>query len=52
MKVARLRLLQADKPGYRGGGVIDCDASMAAAHPSGSAATCRGRRVAPMSGPR
>ena len=33
MKVERLRLLQADKPGYRGGGVIDCEASVAAAHP-------------------
>ncbi len=33
MKVERLRLLHADELGYRGGGVIDCDASVALAHP-------------------
>ena len=29
----RLRLLHADEPAYRGGGVIECDASIALAHP-------------------
>ena len=33
MAMERLRLLHADKLGYRGGGLIDCDASEAAAHP-------------------
>ncbi len=33
MNVERLRLLHADKLGSRGGGVIDCDASIALAHP-------------------
>ena len=33
MTVERLRLLHADKLGYRGGGVIDCDANIALAHP-------------------
>ena len=33
MAVERLRLLHAGKTGYRGGGTIDCGASMTAAHP-------------------
>jgi len=33
MAVERLRLLHAGKTGYRGGGTIDCEASMTAAHP-------------------
>ncbi len=33
MAMERLRLLHADQPAYRGGGVVDCDTSIALAHP-------------------